>query len=204
MLDASILRCLEPKQCTRTQEIRFRTKKEIGAKNTLKVLVTAAIARPRNYARFTGVVIWERSNFNGRINHESDNKATVFKSPQGMPISKTAALSLAREKPYGAHLVTFFLFFFNFHYSLYFLTLFTMFLKAFSSLYLKLFFATFVLNKSCWSYISKSNKNFVTTSKSILISRLIYVRLHFRFRFDCVICIYSYFTFEITGYRNLH
>ena len=97
MLDASILRCLEPKQCTRTQEIRFRTKKEIGAKNTLKVLVTAAIARPRNYARSTGVVIWEQNNFNGRINHESDNEATVLKSPQGMPIGKIAARSLARE-----------------------------------------------------------------------------------------------------------
>ena len=97
MLDASIPRCLEPRRYMQTQEIRFRTKKEIGAKNTLKVLVTAAIARPRNYARSTGVVIRERNNFYGRINHESDNEATVLKSPQGMPIGGIAACSLARE-----------------------------------------------------------------------------------------------------------
>tara|TARA_B100001093_G_scaffold439110_1_gene438881 strand:- start:1031 stop:1279 length:249 start_codon:yes stop_codon:yes gene_type:complete len=81
----------------RTQEIHFRTKKEIGAKNILKVLVTAAIARPRNYARCTGVVIWVRNNFNSRIKHESDNQATALKVPQSMPIRKIATCSLARE-----------------------------------------------------------------------------------------------------------
>tara|TARA_Y100001934_G_C11741849_1_gene490664 strand:+ start:239 stop:532 length:294 start_codon:yes stop_codon:yes gene_type:complete len=97
MLDASILRCRAPRRCTRTQEIRFRTKKEIGAKNILKVSVTAAISRPRNYARFTGVVIWEQNNFNSRIKHESDNHAAVLKAPRDMPIRKIAASSLARE-----------------------------------------------------------------------------------------------------------
>jgi len=59
-----------------TQKIRFQTKKEIGAKNISKVLVTAAIARPRNYARVAGVVIWERDNFCSRLKHGSVNQVT--------------------------------------------------------------------------------------------------------------------------------